>query len=187
MQPQARGSTINGSPTVQIHYRRPPDREEIFVQTLVHRSPEVVVTLLERTPLRRPVMVDGRVVLEDGSPVVWFTFPGERHDIGRFHTVDGRFTGIYANILTPVRFLDATTWETTDLFLDIWLEPEGRVRILDRDELAAARQSGWIDDATAEEAEREAARIVELAQAGAWPPPVVAEWTLERAREAIRD
>jgi predicted RNA-binding protein associated with RNAse of E/G family len=60
------------------------------------------------------------------------------------------------------------------------------VRILDRDELEAARQSGWIDDATTEEAEQEAARIAGLARTGAWPPPVVAEWTLERAREVTR-
>ena len=54
----------------------------------------------------RPTVVNGRAVLEPGAPVVWFTFPGRHHDIGRFHTADGTFTGCYANILTPVQ-LDA--------------------------------------------------------------------------------
>src|SRR5690606_14312265 len=59
---------------VRIHYHRPPDRCEIYVQRLVARAADVVITLNERTPLARPLVVDGRVILEDGSPVVWFTF-----------------------------------------------------------------------------------------------------------------
>jgi predicted RNA-binding protein associated with RNAse of E/G family len=93
------------------------------VQEQVHAEPGVRVTLLEQAELAQPLLIDGRVVLEAGSPAVWFTFPGAWHDIGRFHRADGTFTGIYGNVLTPVRFLDERTWETTDLFLDVWLEP----------------------------------------------------------------
>ena len=167
---------------VHIHYRRPPDRYDVFVQRLIHQDPEVVVTFLDRTPLSRPSVVDGRVILEDGSPVVWFTFPGVWHDIGRFHRADGTFTGFYANILTPVRFLDDDAWETTDLYLDVWLEPGRDPVILDEDEFSEAIARGWIDDATAAAARAEAARLLELAAGNAWPPPPVEYWTLERAR-----
>lgn len=170
---------------IRIHYHRPPDREEVFVQRLVHRAPEVVVTYLDRTPLRRPVEVGGRTVLEDGSPVVWFTFPGAWHDIGRFHRADGSFTGFYANILTPVRFLDPCTWETTDLFLDVWLEPGGEAVLLDEEELEEALRHGWIDRHAGDAARGEAARILALASRNAWPPRVVEEWTLERVRESL--
>lgn len=132
-----------------------------------------------------PMRVAGQTVLEPGAPVVWFTFPGARHDIGRFHTADDRFTGYYANILTPVE-LDAGSepdvWRTTDLFLDVFLEPSGAVHVLDRDELREAVNRGWIDETGAGAAELEAARLIELARHGSWPPALVDAWPLARAR-----
>jgi predicted RNA-binding protein associated with RNAse of E/G family len=169
-------------PAVRIHYHRLPDRLDVFTQRLVHRAPDVVVTLLEQTPMPRPLRVGGRTVLEDGAPVVWFTFPGAWHDIGRFHTPDGRFTGCYANILTPVRFLAPNEWETTDLFLDVFLDPGRTAFLLDDDELEAGRRVGAIDAHLAVAARREADRLIQLARMGHWPPPVVQAWTLERAR-----
>jgi uncharacterized protein len=141
-----------------------------------------VVTYLEHTPLESPVLIDGISVLENGSPAIWFTFPGRWHDIGVFHRIDGEPTGTYANILTPVRFHDPTTWETLDLFLDVWLDLEGRVRILDEDEFAAAVAASLIDPATAERARKETAALTAAAAAGTWPPAIVREWTLERIR-----
>lgn len=168
---------------MRIRYRRPPDRETLFLQTLVHEG-DVLVTYLPRAGVKRSSVIEGRTVLEPDSPIVWFTFPGAWHDIGRFHTADGAFTGIYANILTPVEIGDDDRWSTTDLYLDVFLDPEGRARILDRDELGEARARGWVDAATADRAEAEASRLVESARAGAWPPPVVSAWPLERARAA---
>lgn len=148
-----------------------------------------LVTYLAEAGVPRPVRVGGQVVLESQSPVVWFTFPGARHDIGRFHTPSGDLTGFYANILTPVQMRwSATegveTWETTDLFLDVFLTPEGAVHLLDRDELLEAVRRGWIDRVTADTAEEEARRLLESAEAGEWPPSVAREWTLDRARAA---
>ncbi len=171
----------------------------------------------------RPTVVAGRTVLEPGSPVVWFTFPGRHHDIGRFHTPDGRFTGYYANILTTVE-LDAAppapgtpsdaelarrashapaapnapgppaserheagdVWLTTDLFLDVFVDLDGDVHVLDREELEHAVTEGWVNPAIARTAELEANRLVEAARVGEWPPPVVDAWPLERARKAAR-
>ncbi|HEX6587926.1 MAG TPA: DUF402 domain-containing protein [Longimicrobiales bacterium] len=126
-------------------------------------------------------------MLEDGSPIVWFSFPGAWHDIGRFHRADGTFTGLYANLLTPVAGLDSTEWTTTDLFLDVWIPAQGGdARLLDEDEFATARERGWIDEATARSALAEARWLLDRADAGSWPPRVVQEWTLERARHAVR-
>lgn len=147
----------------------------------------VLVTYLPAAGVARTVRVGDRVVLEAGSPVVWFTFPGARHDIGRFHAPDGRFTGYYANVLTPVEIVppaedEPETWRTTDLFLDVFLSPDGAVEVLDEDELREAVRRGWIDRETAGMAEEEARRIARRARAGTWPPAIVEEWTLERAR-----
>jgi len=167
---------------VRIDYRRPPDRENVFTQRLILRSPEVIVTYLERTPLGRPVRVGGRTVLEAGSPAVWFTFPDRWHDIGRFHLADGTFTGLYANILTPVHFLSPAHWRTTDLFLDMWIDRDGRVEVLDREEFDEAAASGWIDSPTAARAETEVLTLLDRLERNAWPPPSVLEWTLERVQ-----
>lgn len=174
----------------------------MFRQTLVHEGDDGLVTFMPAADVARPTTAGGRRVLEPGSPVVWFTFPGAWHDIGRFHTADGRFTGCYANILTPVELDPAPgetvgrgrsreagparedRWSTTDLFLDVFLHPDGRIDLLDRDELREAVARGWLDPNTARAADAEAQRLVAAARAGTWPPPVVEAWPLERARAA---
>lgn len=171
---------------VRIRYRRPPDRVEVYEQRLVARDRGALVTLMDETPLAAPIEVGGATILEPGSPVLWFTFPELPHDVGRFHLRDGRFTGYYANVLTPVEFLDASTWSTTDHFVDVWLGPGGEATVLDRDELEDAVRKGWLERDTAAGAIAEAERIVGLARGGRWPPPVVREWTLHRARASLR-
>jgi predicted RNA-binding protein associated with RNAse of E/G family len=170
---------------VEIHYARPPDHITVFRQHIVQHTDECVISLLEHTDIPSSVTVHGSVVLERGAPVVWFTFPGRWHDIGRFHMSDGRFTGFYANVLTPVKFVTPSRWETTDLFLDVWLDERG-AELLDADELQDALRDGSIDPADAGRAREEAAALLRAAGAGTWPPAVCREWTLERARSVLR-
>lgn len=172
---------------VHIHYHRPPDRTDIYRQELVLDGTEVKVTFQPATPLPRPVQVDGRTVLEPGSPAVWFTFPERWHDIGRFHDAAGRFTGIYANVLTPCQLHPAPRdpaepirWDTTDLFLDVWLDADGSVTVLDRDDLQEALEEGHVTGELAATARAEADRILSAFKEGAWPPLVVEAWPLER-------
>jgi predicted RNA-binding protein associated with RNAse of E/G family len=172
--------------SVEIHYLRLPDRRTVFRQLLVHQTSDCIVTLMPVTKLARPVLAGDAIVLEPDAPAVWFTFPGVWHDIGRFHTVAGRFTGYYANLLTPVRFRGPNVWETTDLFLDVWLGVDGTIVVLDEDELDAALRDGTLDGDTALAARAETARIIAAATRGEWPPEVARSWTLERARAALR-
>lgn len=175
---------MNAHPLVRINYHRPPGRLQVFEQHLVHDGPDVKVTLAESLPYEPSMRIEGKVVLELGSDVVWFTFPDAWHDIGRFHRFDGTFTGLYANILTPAE-LNGLEWDTTDLFLDVWMAPDGTIELLDEDELDEALGRGWIDAATGERARAEGRRIVEDGRAGVWPPPIVGEWTLDRCREVL--
>lgn len=168
---------------VFIHYHRPPDRVDVFEQDLIFEDDAVKITLASDIERDLPLVIEDRVVLERGSDVVWFTFPDLWHDIARFHRADGSFTGIYANILVPCEFEPGRVWRTTDLFLDIWIPAaDGRARILDEDELDHARQRDWISDALATRAREEARELAMRADDGRWPPAVVEEWTLARAR-----
>lgn len=172
-------------PLVHIHYTRPPDRLDIFTQPLLLDDPEVKITLSTFVDVERSVQVDGSVSLEPGSKAVWFTFPGAWHDVGRFYLANGAFTGFYLNILTPPTFHEGGIWRTTDLFLDLWISREGDAYILDEDEFEEAESRGWIDAATAQRARQEASTLKRKAEAGDWPPPIVEEWTLERALSAL--
>jgi predicted RNA-binding protein associated with RNAse of E/G family len=173
-------------PDVAIHYTRLPDRITVFRQALVARDAGCVVTLMEHTPLDAPVRAGGRTILAPGAPAVWFTFDGAWHDVGRFHDAAGRCTGFYANILTPVQYVSELEWSTTDLCLDVFLHIDGSVDLLDERELEQALRAGWVDEGTAARARAEAASLVSAAEAGAWPPPVVLRWDLDRARLAAR-
>ena len=174
-------------PHVAIHYLRPPDHLEVFRQPIIHRSPDVIVTFSRGIRVASPMEMAGKTALETGSDIVWFTFPDRWHDIGRFHTAGGNFTGFYANVLTPVEILPGHLWRTTDLFLDIWMEPGHAPVLLDEDELEAALATGALGDETARRAREEAGRILERAHAGTWPPSVVHEWTRGRALAALND
>lgn len=164
-----------------INYRRLPYRLEIFRQQIVHRGDDFVVTFLERASLEKPVRAGSRIILEDGAPIVWFTYRDRWYDVGRFHLADGTFTGCYANILTPVD-IDRQPWETTDLFLDVWKGPDDEVAILDEAEFQLAVDRGWIDPPIAAVAREHAESLAAAARQGMWPHPEVKYWTLERAR-----
>lgn len=158
---------------------------DLFIQDLLYEDDSVLVTYHPATPLTRPLVMDGETVLENGSPAVWFTFPGLMHDIGRFHLADGTFTGLYSNIMLPVTLHSRLEWTATDLFLDVWIGKNGEPRMLDRDELEDAVNNQWIDEATATGAIAEAEAIIERWRAGTWPPPVVNEWPISRVRKSL--
>ena len=209
---------------VAIHYLRPPDHHTIYDQFILDEGPEGIVSFAPSAVLRSPVRVGDRVVLENGSPVVWFTFPDRWHDIGLFHLADGTFTGLYANVLTPVQIepdladgvsdgneggsegegegegegedkgedggergssIPGQIWRTTDLFLDVFRHPDGRVEVLDEAELAQAVAAGAVDAVLADRARQESAALVRAEAADHWPPAVVSEWDLSRARAAL--
>jgi hypothetical protein len=174
-------------PLVHIRYLRPPDRREVFSQRLVLDTPEVKITLAQNVPFDPPIRIHGEVALEAGSDAVWFTFPGRWHDIGLFHRADGAPTGTYANIITPPEFLTVECWQTTDLFLDLWLDRRGTMSVLDEEEFESAVRSGWLTGEQETRARQELVTLRRAHEEGRWPPPIVAEWTLERARLEARD
>lgn len=172
------------APTVVIDYRRLPDRVQRFEQLLVLQTSGWTVTYLPAAELEQPLQAGGESILEPGAAVVWFTYPGLWHDIGRFHLANGEFTGLYANLLTPV-VMDGLRWETTDLCLDIWLPVDGATELLDEEDLEEAVARRWLDADTAGRARAHAAELLAGAAAGSWPPAHVHEWTLERVRERL--
>lgn len=192
------GRRAGGGPReIRIRYLRPPDRVTVYRQHLVHDDGRVKVTLARDLPFDPPLRIEGEVALEKGSDAVWFTFPGAWHDIGRFHRADGSLSGIYANLITPCIFEPGGDWATTDLFLDLWIpartwegaaafvSPSFEPALLDETELARAEEAGALSPRLAARARDEATRLLDAARSGVWPPPVVRQWTRDRALEAL--
>jgi predicted RNA-binding protein associated with RNAse of E/G family len=171
---------------VRIHYLRPPDRKTVFTQRLIARDQGALVTLARDLSFDPPLEIGGTVALEEGSVAIWFTFPGRWYDVGLFHRADGSRTGIYGNVLTPPVIHQDGRWDTTDLYLDLWIPSGGRPFLLDQDELDQAVAATAVEPELAARANEEGGRLLEGARNGTWPPPMVERWSLERAVEEER-
>lgn len=127
----------------------------------------------------RPLMVGDSIVVGDGYQSVWFLYKGAKWDIGRFYRPDGLWTGYYVDALEPVWWHgdDPTTLRPlVDLFLDLWITPDGDAILLDEDELAKALSQGWLSAAQASSARHTLTELIEGVRTGAFPPAEVGAW-----------
>lgn len=159
-------------------YRRPPDREDLYQGMLLHESDDVLVHAQTVTPAE-PIVIGGTLALTAGSEIVWFLFKDRPFDVGRFSLPDGTFSGTYVDIIEPVGWegADAGTLQPiTDLYLDLWIEPDGRQLILDEDELRAARAQNHITETQVRDAESALDMVLTELKAGRFPPAIVTGW-----------
>lgn len=158
--------------------RRPPDRRARHVQELLLDEAELKITLQRRPRTADPREVADGVVLEPGASLLWFTFPGRPWEVAAFHDRAGDLSGHYTNLIRPVE-IGPERWRLDDLFLDLWQPDGGEPRLLDADELAEARERGWLGADEADRVERLGRELLDRARAGDWPPDPVLRWTLE--------
>ena len=147
---------------ITLTYKRPPDRVNHFQQQLLYVDDEVIVTSQRVNP-SSPIVQNGKTVLADNFTAVWFVFTGLWYDVGKVYNLNNEWTGYYCDIMKPVkRNVDATgkldCFEITDLFLDLWINPDGTYQIQDEDEFAEAVQNGTIDS----ELERKAWEVMRI-------------------------
>jgi hypothetical protein len=71
--------------------------------------------------------------LERTGAEQWF-FPDRWFSLLRFTTGDDRTIGYYVNFSQPLRELRANYYQDLDLELDLWLDRDGTITELDRDE-----------------------------------------------------
>lgn len=148
--------------TITLTYKRPPNRVNHFQQQVLYIDDEVIVTS-QRVKPSSPIVQNGKTVLGDNFPVVWCVFTGLWYDVGIVYNLDNEWTGYYCDVLKPVkRSVDETgkleSFEITDLFLDLWVNPDGTYEIQDEDEFEAAIQAGAIDT----ELEKEAWNVLKI-------------------------
>lgn len=109
-----------------------------------------VIITSQRVKPSSPIVQNGKTVLADNFAAIWFVFTGLWYDVGKVYNLDNEWTGYYCDIMKPVKRSinvagELDCFEITDLFLDLWVNPDGTYQIQDEDEFAEAVQSGAID------------------------------------------
>ena len=133
---------------ITLTYKRPPNRVNHFQQQLLYVDDTVIVTS-QRVKPSSPIVQNGKTVLSDNFAAIWFVFTGLWYDVGKVYNLNNEWTGYYCDIMKPVkRSTDETgnleTFEITDLFLDLWINPDGTYEIQDEDEFEEAIRNGAI-------------------------------------------
>jgi predicted RNA-binding protein associated with RNAse of E/G family len=158
-----------------FEFIRPPHRRVSMDSLLLEATPDTLVLAHELSP-SKPMTVLDEVVLDRGYLGIWFLFKNQPYDIGRFYRPDGTWTGYYVDVLEPVRWngADPSTLEPiVDLFLDLWIAPDGRHEILDEDEFEEAARGGRMTPRQIAHARRVLDDLVEATRGRAFPPPAV--------------
>jgi len=111
-----------------------------------------------------------------GYWAVWFLFKDELFDVARLYRPDGTWTGYYADVLEPVRWSGDDPWSLDpiiDLFLDLWIAPDGGRVVLDEDEFEQAVASRYLSERQASQARKTLDELWEFTARGSFPPPTV--------------
>ena len=166
--------------TVRITYKRLPDRVNHFQQQLLYVDDDVIVTS-QRVKPSTPIVQNGETVLADNFAVVWFVFTGLWYDVGKVYNLNNKWTGYYCDIMKPVnRSIDTAgkldSFEITDLFLDLWINPDGTYEIQDEDEFEDAIQNGAIDARLESKARDTLSALIVEVETGKFPPQIVREY-----------
>jgi predicted RNA-binding protein associated with RNAse of E/G family len=97
-----------------------------------------------------------------------FMFYAEHFSIMQLIGRTGEVVGVYTDITTPLRRV-GQEYHLTDLCLDLWLTPDGKVSVLDEDEFEQAVEQGLIDSRLARTARLTLERLLGEAEAGIFP------------------
>ena len=173
-----------GLSRLTFDFIRPPGRRVSMRSDLLQATNNMIVVATDLAP-SKPVEYLGEIVMDAGYRAVWFLFKEQPFDIGRIYRPDGTWTGYYADVLEPVRWdgSDPTTLEPIiDLFLDLWIAPDGRFEVLDVDEFEEAGARGSITAYQIDHARRVLQKMIEATGRGDFPPAVVKQFLLRNTQ-----
>ena len=84
----------------------------------------------------RPPLDLGYVLFEPGDQFTEHFYADRWYNIFEIRAADGRLKGWYCNVTRPARISDGEI-AAEDLALDLWVAPDGAMRVLDEDEFVA--------------------------------------------------
>ena len=157
--------------TITLTYKRLPDRINYFQQQLLYEDDDVIVTTQKIKPSAE-IVQNGHTVLGENFTAIWFVFTGLWYDIGKIYNPNNEWTGYYCDIIKPVN-RSTEKFEIVDLFLDLWVSPDGSYEIQDEDEFETALSEGSITPKLAKKARKELNDLIDDVTSGNFPPEFV--------------
>jgi GrpB-like predicted nucleotidyltransferase (UPF0157 family)/predicted RNA-binding protein associated with RNAse of E/G family len=156
-------------PKLHLRYIRLPARIQEMYDDLIYRSKRIIVGK-SRITSPHSVMFDGRLAMSVGFSMVYFELMGKWFNVIKIRDLKGKHTGYYCDVSTPPTILEDGSIEITDLFLDLWVSPDLRHRVLDQAELEEALKKGWISKLMYKKAEKELKKLIAVVKRGEFPP-----------------
>ncbi|MDR5683487.1 MAG: DUF402 domain-containing protein [Armatimonadota bacterium] len=163
-----------------FEFVRPPSHRLRIESELLEASEKKIVLAHALSP-SRPLRHLGEVVLDTGYWAVWFLFKGRPYDVGRVYRPDGSWMGYYVDVLKPVRWRGAdpkTLEPLVDLFLDIWVAPDGTYSVLDEDEFEEAIRKGHLSRVQVIQARTTLRNLTAAIDRAEFPPAAVKAYRL---------
>ena len=158
-----------------IQYIRPGKELTTYREDFVSEDEHCLVTFKTLPPeisLHLGAALQGQGLIHGGQQVhtikkVYYFH--EPFNLLEFRSPEGELLGHYSDIGTPLERLGDGDYVMLDLFLDIWLYPNGLLVELDWDEFEDAIQRELITPAQAELARQTMQRLVAEAKDGIYP------------------
>ncbi|NLV36376.1 MAG: DUF402 domain-containing protein [Clostridiaceae bacterium] len=132
---------------------------------LLYRSEELIIT--KWSPIKSRSDISGGIS---------FAFLDRGYKLGRFYDNDGRFLYWYCDIIEVEYDCKSDTYTLNDLLLDIKIFPDGRVILLDADELAQALERDLITREQACMSLETLDGLLKQIYSGEFPPPECQGW-----------
>jgi len=166
---------VNPGDLIRIEYIRPGKEVTYYEEDFLAQN-EACIRTFKTLPADisvrlSNVLVEQELIQPDRrvGTIAKVYFFNEPFNILEFREMDGTLLGHYSDIGEPVIRVSENEIQMTDLFLDIWLQPGGRLRELDWDEFEEAIQKQVITSAQADLAQETMQRLIREVQKGIYP------------------
>ncbi len=109
-----------------------------------------------------------------GPGYIWFRFwlTDGGYVVEKYFDPQGQVLGIYIPVAPPIQ-LQGEQYRTTQLLLGLWLDPGGRVRVLEEEAFDRAAHEGLLQEAEVAMAERRIRELTLSIHRGQFPPPLI--------------
>jgi len=151
-----------------VRFKRPPDSVILFPAVQLYEDSEGVVSLNILDPTES-IIVNGLTLIDRGYLGVWHVSSSEWHDVGAIYDTAKTFTGYYSDVATPIKRLP-NGYMMTDLFLDLWVFPDGKHLVLDQDEFDKAVAEGLLTNNQIRRAKAELGNLIRAVESKQFPP-----------------
>lgn len=168
------GERFDISRDLNFFFLRLPDNEVVYPQRKVHELDECLVTAFHEPKLVKPMTAGGRTIVKGQFFGIAYYIWDEWFNVIRVYDRDMEFKGYYCDIMTPIQ-KSCTRLAATDLFLDVFVFPDGSYSVEDEDEFERAAAQGLMDESIKRHARDAVERLVGMVKSGEFPPRCVRE------------